>query len=164
MRTLICCGAAIAAFLSPAMSLAAQPAPCPMLSDASASQALGTPTQGSAQEGMPSGLAGCDFVDAGGTINIISESGAFSSGAGAADLVQRYIPNLPPAALSQIQALQQAGTTIDVPGYHIVQVVGVGDAAIWVRSELVPGFFTDSLIVLRGTDAYVFNADDTPEA
>jgi hypothetical protein len=137
--------------------------PCTMLSDASASQALGTPVTGEALQGMPLGFTSCDFTNSTGTsVNIISESGAFPAGASAADLAQRYIPKLPAAALSQIRQLQQAGLNFDLPEYQVAQVGGVGDAAVWVKSEILPGFFTDSLIVLHGTDAYSFGADDAP--
>jgi hypothetical protein len=136
-----------------------------MLSNASASQALGTPLVGTAIDGMPAGFQSCDFVDGAGTsFNIISESNVFQPGAGAADLARRYLPSLPAAALSQIQALQQAGLPIDAPDYQLTQVDGVGDAAIWVKTELTPGFVTDSLIVLHGADAYSFGADDAPDA
>ena len=93
------------------------------------------------------------------------EKNAFGPGeGGVAALATRYIPQLPDAVRAQIDALSQIGINIAVPGYEIAAVNGVGDAAIWVKTELLPGSFNDSLIVQRGSDAFSFNMDDVPDA
>jgi hypothetical protein len=83
---------------------------------------------------------------------------------GAAALARRYIPELPDAALAEIQALQQAGMSVALPDYQFEAVGGVGDSALWVKTQLVPGFFKDSLLVQRGGDAFAFDVDDGPDA
>jgi hypothetical protein len=65
---------------------------------------------------------------------------------------------------AQISAFNQAGINIAVPGYEILTVNGVGDAAIWVKTELAPGFVNDSLVVQRGSDGFSFTVDDSPDA
>jgi hypothetical protein len=75
-----------------------------------------------------------------------------------------YVPQLPPEALAQIDALSQAALNVAVPGYEVSTISGVGDAALFVKSELVPRFFKDSLIVQRGGDGFAFDTDDTPDA
>ena len=71
-------------------------------------------------------------------------------------------PILPDAVRNQIAALGAIGIDVGTTGYEIAAVSGVGDSAVWVKTELVPGVFIDSLIVQRGADAYNFNGEDSP--
>jgi hypothetical protein len=165
-RTLVSGVLAIVLLLVPPLSAAAQSTPCPMASDDVVSTALGGPVQGTTTPTAVSGLDFCDFVDASGTdFGVYRESNAFGPGeGGAAALATRYIPQLPDAVRAQIDALNQIGINIAVPGYEIAAVPGLGDAAIWVKTELLPGTFNDSLIVQQGGDAFSFNGDDSPDA
>jgi hypothetical protein len=158
---------ALVMLLGPASLAHAQVPSCPVVSDAVASQALGTPVQGKAQSDLPAGLVLCDFIDPTGVdYGVSTQSGAFPPGAagGAAALALMYVPQLPPEAQTQIDALSQAGLNVAAPGYQISSVSGVGDAALFVKSELVPGFFKDSLLVQHGSDGFSFDTDDTPDA
>src|SRR5205814_9792605 len=93
------------------------------------------------------------------------ETGAFGPGeGGAAALARRYIPGLPDAARAQIDALSQAGMNVALPDYQFEAVGGVGDSALWVKSQLLPGWFRDSLLVQRGSDGFSFDTDDSPDA
>ncbi len=115
---------------------------------------------------MPSGFDLCDFLDPSGTdYGVARESGAFGPGEGGpAALAQRYIPALSDEVRAQIDALNAIGIPMAVPGYQITVVNGIGDSAIWVMNELLPGVFVDSLIVQRGPDAFSFNTSDAPGA
>jgi len=165
-RSLISGGVAIVLLLVPMLSAAAQSTSCAMASDAVVSAALGGPVQGKMTATAVPGFDFCDFIDSAGTdFGVYRESNAFGPGeGGAAALATRYIPQLPDVARAQIDALNQIGINIAVPGYEIAAVSGVGDAAIWVKTELLPGIFNDSLIVQRGGDAFSFNVDDAPDA
>ena len=93
------------------------------------------------------------------------ETGAFGPAeGGAAALATRYVPGLPAAAQDEIAALSQAGFNIALPDYQLEAVSGLGDSALWVKTQLVPGFFKDSLLVQRGGDAFSFDVDDSPDA
>jgi hypothetical protein len=157
---------AVGLLLVPSMSAGAQSVPCPMVSDALVSATLGTPVTGKYEANIIPGFDSCDFIDPDGTgFTVLRESNAFGPGeGGVAGLARRYIPQLPDAARAQIDALNQIGINIAVPGYEISAVSGVGDAATWVKTELQPGIFNDSLIVQRGGDALSFNMDDVPDA
>jgi hypothetical protein len=65
---------------------------------------------------------------------------------------------------AQLEALKQADINIPIPGYQVSTVNGLGDAAILIKSELVPGISVDTLIVQRGSDTLSFNMDDAPDA
>jgi len=165
-RTLISGAIAIGMLVVPSLSAGAQSAPCPMVTDTVVSAALGTPVTSQYEANIVPGFDSCDFVDPNGTgFTVMRESNAFGPGeGGAAALARRYIPQLPDAVRAQIDALSQIGINIAVPGYEISAVNGVGDAAIWVKTELLPGTFNDSLIVQRGGDAFSFNMDDSADA
>jgi hypothetical protein len=137
-----------------------------MVSDALVSTTLGVPVTGRYEANIVPGFDSCDFVDPNGTgFTVMRESNAFGPGdGGVAGLAMRYIPQLPDAARAQIDALSQIGINVAVPGYEISAVNGVGDAAIWVKTELLPGTFNDSLIVQHGGDGLSFNMDDAPDA
>jgi len=164
-RTLVSGIIAVGLLLVP-LTAGAQSPPCPLLTDAEVSATLGVPVASHYETNMVPGFDSCDFVDPNGTgFTVMRESNAFGPGeGGAAALARRYIPQLPDAARAQIDALSQIGINIAVGGYQISAVNGVGDAAIWVKTELLPGTFNDSLIVQRGGDAYSFNMDDESEA
>lgn len=165
-RILVSGVVAVGLLLAPSLSAGAQSLPCPMITDAVVSATLGMPVTGQYEANIVPGFDSCDFVDPNGTgFTVMRESNAFGPGeGGAAGLARRYIPQLPDAARAQIDALSQIGINIAVPGYELSAVNGVGDAAIWVKTELLPGTFNDSLIVQRGGDAFSFNMDDTPDA
>jgi hypothetical protein len=136
------------------------------MSDAVASQALGAPVQGKAQSDLPGGLVLCDFIDPAGTdYGVSRQSGAFPPGAagGVAALALMYVPQLPPEARTQIDALSQTGMNIAVPGYEVSSIGGLGDAALFVKSELAPGYVKDSLLVQNGSDGFSFDTVDTPD-
>ena len=137
-----------------------------MINDTVVSATLGMPFTGQYEANNVPGFDSCDFVDLDGTgFTVIRESNAFGPGeGGAAALARRYIRQLPDPARAQIDALSQIGMNIAVPGYEISSVNGIGDAAIWVKTELLPGIFNDSLIVQRGGDAFSLNMDDVPDA
>ena len=58
---------------------------------------------------------------------------------------------LPPELSRQISGLD-AGRTLDVPGYQIATLSGLGDAALWVKNT---SFRVDALIVQRGNEVFV---------
>jgi hypothetical protein len=150
----------------PAALAHAQVASCPVVDDAAASQALGVTVHGKAQAGMPAGTDMCDYIDpAGIDYSVSRQSGAFAPGAavGAGALALMFVPQLPADALSQIDSLSQNGTTLTAPGFQISAVNGVGDAALLVKAELMPGIVRDSLFVQHSSDAWSFVTDDTPE-
>jgi len=157
---------ALVLFLLACVGAEAQSASCPVTSDSVVATALGQSVKGTAQTNIIAGFDSCDFVDGTGTdFGVSRESGAFGPGeGGAAALAQRYVPQLPDAARAQLDALSQAGLDVALPGYDISFVSGVGDSALWVKTELVPGFFKDSLIVQQGSDAFAFDTDDSPAA
>jgi hypothetical protein len=165
-RSLVSGVIAVGLLLVPSLSAQAESAPCPVVTDAVVSAASGTPVSGQNQANVIPGFDLCDFTDPSGSgFSVMRESNAFGPGeGGAAALATRYIPQLPDAARAQIDALSQIGINVAVPGYEIAAVSGVGDAAIWVKTELLPGVFNDSLIVQRGGDAFSFNMEDSPDA
>jgi hypothetical protein len=165
-RTLVSGVVALGLLLLPSVSAGAQSLPCPMVTEAVVSATLGMPFTGQYEANIIPGFDSCDFVDLDGTgFTVMRESSAFGPGeGGVAALARRYIPQLPDAARAQIDALSQIGINIVVPGYEVSAVNGVGDAAIWVKTELLPGTFNDSLIVQRGGDAFSLNIDDAPDA
>jgi hypothetical protein len=164
-RSLVSGVIALGLLLVPSLSAQAQSTPCPMVTDTVVSVTLGMPVTGKYEANMVPGFDMCDFVDPDGTgFTVIRESNAFGPGeGGAAALARRYIPQLPDVVRAQIDALSQIGIIV-APGYEISTVNSVGDAAIWVKTELLPGIFNDSLIVQRGGDALSFNMDDVPDA
>ncbi len=165
-RSLVSGVVALALLMLSSVSAGAQSPACPMLTEALVSTTLGTPVTGKYEANIIPGFDSCDFIDPDGTgFTVMRESNAFGPGeGGAAALARRYIPQLPDAAGAQIDALSQIGINIAVPGYEISAVTGLGDAAIWVKTELLPGIFNDSLIVQHGGDALSFNMDDVPDA
>jgi hypothetical protein len=152
--------------LVPFVTVQAQTAPCPVVNDDVVSIALGTPVTGKSQANIIPGFDACDFIDATGTdFGVSRERNAFGPAeGGAAGLAQRYIPQLPDVARAQIDALSQAGINVAVPGYELTAVSGLGDSALRVKSELVPGFFKNSLLVQLGSDGFAFETDDSPAA
>jgi hypothetical protein len=81
---------------------------------------------------------------------VYHEANAFDAGApvGAAALVLRCIPNLPHAARNQVDALGAVGINVATSEYEIAAVSGVGDSAVWVKTELMPGVVMDRLTTL----------------
>jgi hypothetical protein len=151
----------------PAAAQSASPDTCPLAADDTASRAIGDTVQGHADPDMPDGFVFCDFVDTSGTdYGVSRQSGAFDAGAVVTPsaLARIFIPKLPEATRLTIDALQQPGLRVALPGYEVATIGGLGDSAIWVKSELLPGVFTDSLLVQRGTDAFAFDVDDSAEA
>lgn len=156
----------MALLVGPAVASAAQSTGCPIAADATVSQAVGSPLTGSV-DGTSGSVIVCTFSDAssGRAFGVSRDAGAFGPAeGGAAALAQRYIPGLPDAAKSQIDALSQAGLNIALPDYQFEAVSGLGDSALWVKSQLAPGYFKDSLLVQRGGDAFSFDVDDSPDA
>jgi hypothetical protein len=159
--------AAAWSFVAQVLAVAAQPTGCPIAADSTVSGAVGSPVSGKVEAAM-SALTLCTFSDgstSGRAFGVSRETDVFgSSEGGAAALAQRYIPQLPDVARAQIEALSQAGMTIALPDYEFEAVGGVGDSALWVKTQLLPGFFKDSLLVQRGNDAFAFDVDDSPDA
>jgi hypothetical protein len=158
--------AAIAVFCVAATVAEAQSTPCPVVSAAVVGAAVGSPV---ADVTQPTGIAGldlCSFNDAARTnFGVSRDFGVYAPGeGGAAALAARYIPQLSDDMRAQIGALSQVGINIEVPGYPITIVSGVGDAALLVKTELIPGFFKDSLLVQQGGNAFSFDTDDSPSA
>jgi hypothetical protein len=147
--------------------IAAQSTGCPIADDGTVSRALGVPESGKVDVTMDA-VTSCTF--SGGSTSspafgVSQEIGAFGAGeGGAAALAARYIPGLPDAARAEIDALGQAGLSVTLPDSEFEAVGGLGDSALWVRSQLVPGFYKDSLLVQRGGDAFAFDVDDSPTA
>ena len=159
--------ALLALLAGPTDPALAQAPGCPLTTEAVVAQALGTPVHGEATAGVPEGMDLCDFLDGAGTdYGVARQQNAFGPGAaaGPAALAQKYLPTLPEAALQQIDALRQAGMSVTLPGYQVTVVGGVGDTALWVQRELLPGFFKDSLLVQQGSAAFAFDVDDAPGA
>ncbi len=165
-RTFISGAIATILLLGSSVSTQAQSAACPFASDAVVSTALNGPAHGTLQANIVPGLDFCDFTDAAGTDFTLShESNVFGPGeGGAAGLALRYVPTLSDAMRDQISAFNQAGFNMALPGYDVSNISGVGDAAIWVKADIVPGLVNDSVIVQRGSDSYGFQVDDSPDA
>ncbi len=155
---------AVALLLVPVLSAAAQSSACPVVDESVVSTALSETVHGGGQ--MTTGVELCDFTDDLGTgFGVGRERNAFGAGeGGAAALATRYIPQLPDLARTQIDTLSALGINVAVPGYELSAVNGVGDAALWVKTELTPGTFIDSLLVQVGPDGFTFNTDDSPDA
>jgi len=157
------------ALLATPLSAAAQSTTpgCPIADDATVSGAVGSPLTGSVN-GTAGPVTVCTFTDgsaASRAFGVSREAGAFGPAEGGAGaLAQRYIPGLPDAAKSQIDALSQVGLNVALPEYQFEAVPGLGDSALWVKAQLMPGSFKDSLLVQRGTDAFSFDVDDSPDA
>ena len=147
--------------------VAAQSTGCPIATDSTVSQAIGSPMSGKLDATVGE-LTLCSFsgaAESGLEFGVYREKDVFGPGeGGAAALAIRYVPQLPDAARAQIDALQQIGVSVAVPDYQLEAVGGVGDSAVWVRSQLLPGWFRDSLLVQRGGDAFAFDADESPDA
>jgi hypothetical protein len=147
--------------------VAAQSSGCPIADDQTVSRALGVPESGKVDVAMDS-ITTCTFSTgstASPAFGVSQEIGAFGAAEGGAGaLAARYMPGLPDAARAEIDALGQAGLSVTLPDSQVETVGGLGDAALWTRSQLVPGFFKDSLLVQRGHDAFAFDVDDSPSA
>ncbi|MGI9147801.1 MAG: hypothetical protein ACR2IK_14830 [Chloroflexota bacterium] len=163
--SLVSVGAAVLASVGMAVPGAAQSAGCPIADDATVSQAVGSAVLGTT-DATTGGVTACTFGDAGGrAFGVSRETNAFGPAeGGAAALAQKYIPGLPAAARAQIDALSQVGLNVALPDYEFESVAGVGDSALWVKTQLVPGVFKDSLLVQRGSDAFSFDVDDGPDS
>jgi hypothetical protein len=150
-----------------ASPVAAESTPCPIASDGTVSGAVGLPVSGSVVTNF-GGMTLCSYSNesaSGRAFGVSHEMNAFGpSEGGAAALAQRYVPGLPDTARTQIDALSQAGINVVDPNYELESVGGMGDAALWVKIQLVPGFFKDSLLVQRGSDGFAFDVDDSPDA
>jgi hypothetical protein len=151
-------------FLGPALPVAAQTQTlsCPIADDALAVRALGVGARGEGIQTNIAGLDACDFEDASGTaITVSRQNGAFGSytTSGVAALAAMFIPDLPDTAQAQIAALSQTGAKVALPGFELSSLSGLGDAALWVKSDS-----GDSLLAQRGADAYAFETDDAPDA
>lgn len=154
--------------LTPVGLVAAQSTACPIAADSTVSQAVGATVAGSVDVTIDN-MTICSFKagsSASPAFGVSREMNVFGPAEGGpAALAQRYLPNLPDAARAEIDALSQAGIPVATPGDHQFEVVsGVGDSALWVQTELVAGFFKDSLLVQRGADAFSFDVDDSPDA
>jgi hypothetical protein len=158
---------AVAALVGSVGLVAAQSTACPIAGDSTVSQAVGAPVSGSVDVTLDA-LTVCTFSDGSTSshaFGVSRETGAFGpADGGVGALAQRYIPALPDAARAQIDALSQAGISVALPDHEFQSVAGVGDSALWVKTQLVPGFFKDSLLVQRGSDAFSFDVDDGPDA
>jgi hypothetical protein len=144
--------------INPASTLAAQDnPPCPFTNDSVVSPALGSPVHGYADPGTPPGFDMCEFGD----FTIYRQSGAdVASNLGPAGLAQNVVLGLPAEVATQIGGLG-AGRTIDLPGYQIATPTGLGDAALWVKNS---SFGVDALVVQRGSEVFVFQVLDRPDA
>jgi len=156
--------AAAGLLLGSALPVAAQTQPptCPIADDSLATRALGNDVRGEGIQTNIPGLDACDFEDASGTaITVSRQSGAFSSSTanGAAALAAMFLPDLPDSAQAQLAAVSQTGIKIALPGFELSSVTGLGDAAVWVKSN-----DGDSLLAQRGADAFSFETDDAPDA
>jgi hypothetical protein len=163
-RLVVSTAAGVAVVCGTGVIAAAQTNACPVVSTTVVSDALGTPVTANTTAGGPAGFDLCEFVDPSGTsFGVYREANAFDAGTpvGAAGLVSRYVPSLPAAVRDQIDALGGIGINV-APGYEIAAISGVGDSAVWVKTELLPGVYNDSLLVQRGSDGYNFNGDDSP--
>ena len=142
---------------NPASSLAAQDnPPCPFTNDSVVSPALGSPVHGYADAGSAPGFEACEFGD----FTMYRQSVDVSSNLGLAGLAQNTILALPAEVATQIGGLG-AGSTIDLPGYHIATLTGLGDAALFVKDSR---FGVDALLVQRGNEVFVFQVLDRPDA
>jgi hypothetical protein len=168
-RSLALVALAVAALIMvvPVVQVMGQSTGCPIADDGTASQAVGSPASGKVDVTVGNMMV-CTFVDGSApsrAFGVSRETAAFGPAeGGAAALAQRYIPGLPDAARAEIAALSQAGMNVALPDYQFEAVGGVGDSALWVKTQLVPGFFKDSLLVQRGGDAFAFDVDDSPDA
>jgi hypothetical protein len=165
-RSLVSGVIALGLLLVSSLSAVAQSAPCPIVNASVVSTGLGTPVTDTTQPPFTTAVDICDFLDAAGNeINVYRESNVFAPGqGGTAALALRYIPQLTDEMRAQLEALKQADINIPIPGYQVSTVNGLGDAAILIKSELVPGISVDTLIVQRGSDTLSFNMDDAPDA
>jgi hypothetical protein len=161
MRTiqmLVQVGAFALLLITPAWSFAAQDkAPCPFTDDSVVSPALGSAVHGYADPGTPPGFDMCEFGD----FTIYRQSGAdVAPNLGLVGLAQNIVLGLPAEVATQIGGLG-AGLAIDLPGYQIATPTGVGDAALWVKNS---SFGVDALVVQRGSEVFVFQVLDRPDA
>jgi hypothetical protein len=159
--------AAIWFLIAPVLPVAAQSPGCPIASDSTVSQAVGSPVSGVVDAIVDSLTIGSfsDRSPSGRAFGVNQEVGIFGPGeGGAAGLARQYVPRLPDAAFDEINALSQAGVSVTLPDYQLETVDEVGDAALWVKTELLPGLFLDSLLVQRGSDAFSFDVEDSPDA
>jgi hypothetical protein len=143
---------------NPASSLAAQDkAPCPFANDNVVSPVLGSLVHGYAASDTPSGLDVCEFGD----FTIYRQSGAaVANNLGLTGLARNAVLALPEEVASQVGALG-AGRAIDLPGYQIATLTGLGDAALWVKDS---SFGVDALLVQRGNEVFVFQVLDQADA
>ena len=149
-------------FLSAALPVAAQASSCPIADDAVVATAIGSSVQSHAASTIAPGLIACNFEDARGSeIGVSRQVDAFAPGdpTGAAGLAVMFLTDVPDAARSQFAALNQIGMRVFVPGYELSSLNGVGDAALWVKSDAI-----DILFLQRGNDVYAFETDDIQDA
>jgi hypothetical protein len=136
-------------------SVAAQDKPpCPLASDAVASQALGQSVQGYANSGGTFGFDSCELGD----VTVTRASSALAQGqAGAATLTQGL--GLPPEVVALVAGLG-ANQSIQLPGYQLSTLNDLGDTALWVKDM---HFGVDSLVVQRGAELFTFLVLDAPD-
>jgi hypothetical protein len=146
---------------TPSSSQAVQAAqdnpPCPFTNDSVVSPALGSPVHGYADQGTGPGFDVCEFGD----FTIYRQSGAdVVRNLGLAGLAQNVVLGLPGEMAAQIGALG-LGRSIDLPGYQIATLDGLGDAALWVKNV---SFGVDALAVQHGNEVFVFQVLDRSDA
>ena len=164
----IATGIALGLLLVRAVPVLAQSAStgCPFLSDQAASSVLGGPVQTTFQPNAAPGIDFCDFVDGSGTDYAVThEIGAFKPGdlTGPGMLVAKHFPDLSATAVQQLSTMNDPGTDLIIPGYEITIVGGLGDAAVWVRTDADPANVEDGLLVQHGLDIFVFGAPDAAD-
>src|ERR1700694_2080872 len=98
--------------------VAAQSPAGPIAGDSTVSRAVGSAAAGSVDVTLGN-ITICSYTAASKrAFGVSREMGAFGPAEGGVGaLAQRYIPSLPDAARSEIDALQQAGMNVTLPGY-----------------------------------------------
>jgi hypothetical protein len=136
-------------------SVAAQDKPpCPLASDAVASQALGHSVQGYSSSGGVFGFDSCELGD----VTVTRASTALAQGpAGPVTLTQGL--GLPAEVLALVAGLGP-NQSIQIPRYQVSTLNDLGDAALWVKDM---SFGVDSLVVQRGTELFTFLVADGPD-
>lgn len=131
--------------------------PCPFATDSVVTPVLGGSVHGQADPSTVPGFDTCEFGD----FTLIHQSGgAVANQPGLAGLAQNVVLGLPGAVAAQIAGLETGGT-IDLPGYQIASLSGLGDAALWVRDAR---FGVDALVVQKGSEVFAFQVLDRPDA
>jgi hypothetical protein len=107
--------------------------------------------------GNTPGFEVCEFGD----FTIYHQSGPdVANNLGLGGLAQNLVLALPVEIAAQIGALGP-GRSLDLPGYQIATLSGLGEAALWVKNA---SFGVDALVVQRGPEVFVFQVLDRPDA